>query len=192
MPRSLAARRVAAGLALGVLLALAGPVALAQASPQALIQDCLKNGRIVGHYPQSDFTQALANLPTDVTEYSDCEGVIRRAELAAAGRGAGRQTSAAPTNAASAAAAANPRTNPLTYAAPAEQAAVSQARRSGSAQLDVGGGFVRPGVVAGRTSSIFRDLPTSLLIALAALALVALAVGGRAARDVVRARRSGG
>jgi hypothetical protein len=175
---------------LGALAVLAAAPAATLASPRSLIQDCLNNGRIVGHYPQSDYTQALANLPTDVAEYSDCEGVIRRAELALAGGGA-RRSAAAPANAASAAAAANPRTNPLTYAAPAEQAAVAQARRGGAAAVDAGGGLVRPGVVAGQTSSIFNSLPTPLLIALAALAAVVLAVGVRAARDLVRARRSG-
>jgi hypothetical protein len=172
---------------LGALAVLAAAPAATLASPRSLIQDCLNNGRIVGHYPQSDYTQALANLPTDVAEYSDCEGVIRRAELALSGGAAKR--SATPTSAASAAAAANPRTNPLSYAAPAEQAAVAQARQSGASALDAGGVVIHPGVVAGRTSS--NALPTSLLIALAALAAVALAVGARAARDIVRARRSG-
>ncbi|HEU0317731.1 MAG TPA: hypothetical protein VFR49_10405, partial [Solirubrobacteraceae bacterium] len=91
---------------------------------------------------------------------------------------------------ASAAAAANPRQNPLDFAAPAERAAVAQATRAGSAAVDVGGGLLRPGVVAARTSSIFNALPTPLLIALGALLLVALAVCGRYARDLVRARRA--
>jgi hypothetical protein len=185
MPRSrgFAVRLGLLGLVLGLF-----PGA-AQASPQALIQDCMNNGRIVGHYSEQDFSQALANLPTDVAEYSDCAGVIRRAELAAA---AGRTAqSSAPASSASASAAANPRQNPLDFAAPAERAAVAQASKAGSAAVDVGGGLLRPGVVAARTSSIFNALPTPLLIALGALLLVALAVCGRHARDLVRARRAG-
>ncbi len=163
--------------------------ATASASPQALIRDCLTNGRIVGHYSAGDYSQALANLPTDVAEYSDCAGVIRRAELAAA---AGRSSQpSAPAGSASAAAAANPRQNPLDFAAPAERAAVAQAAKAGAAAVDVGGGLLRPGVVTARTSSIWGALPTPLLIALGALLLVALAVGARHARDLVRARRAG-
>lgn len=160
----------------------------AQASPTALIRDCLTNGRIVGHYSAQDYSQALANLPTDAAEYSDCGDVIRRAQLAAAG---GVTARSAHVTAQSAALAANPRQDPLASAAPAERAAVASARQSGSSGLDVGGQIVRPGVVAVRTASIFNALPAPLLIALIGLALFALAVCGRHARDLVRARRSG-
>jgi hypothetical protein len=46
-------------------------------------------------------------------------------------------------------------------------------------------------VVAVRTASILNALPTPLLLALGGLALFVLAVCGRHARDLVRARRSG-
>jgi hypothetical protein len=189
MPR----RSTPVRLTLALLLAafgLAGAAASAQASAVALINDCMTNGRIVGHYSAQDYSQALANLPTDVAEYSDCAGVIRRAELAAAA-GNGNRSANLPVSAAGAAAAANPRQNPLDYAAASEKAAVAQAQRSGSAQVDVGGQLLRPGVVAARTSTIFNALPTPLLIALGALVLVGLAVCGRYARDLVRARRPG-
>ncbi|MCA1689151.1 MAG: hypothetical protein LC720_01475 [Actinobacteria bacterium] len=195
-------------LALALALLALGPAG-AQASPQALIRDCMTNGRIVGHYPQQDYSQALGNLPTDVAEYSDCAGVIRRAQLAAAaaaggagtvtpraaqlGAGAGAGGGGAGTAATGggvAASAANPRRDPLTYADPAERAAIARARSGGSSQIDLGGQLVAPGTVATRTSSILNSLPTPLLIGLAALAAIAVVVCGRYARDVVRARRA--
>ncbi|MEA2301069.1 MAG: hypothetical protein QOD61_148 [Solirubrobacteraceae bacterium] len=205
--RSPAGRRsgVALSRALGLVVALLalGPAG-AQASPQALIRDCMTNGRIVGHYSQQDYSQALANLPTDVAEYSDCAGVIRRAQLAAAAGGAGAVTpraaqlgagaggggAAAAAGGGVAASAANPRQDPLTYADPAERAAIARARSGGSSQIDLGGQLVRPGTVATRTSSILNSLPTPLVIALAALAAIAVVVCGRYARNLVRARRA--
>ncbi len=167
-------------MAVGLLIA----PAAAHASPAALISDCLTNGKITGHYSQQDYTHALANLPTDVSEYSDCADVIRRAELTAA---AGGKTAAA----AAASAPANPRLNPLVGAPPADQAAVAQARQTGAGGVALAGGTaVVPGVVAARTSSIFNGLPTPLLIALALLLAIALALGGWEARKFVRARRA--
>lgn len=163
---------------LAVLAAVLVAAPAAAASPTALIRDCLQNGRVTGHYPPRDYSQALSNLPTDVQEYSDCADVIRRAQLAAA---SGQATPAG---------AANPRQNPLLSAAPAERTAVARARQGGSAPLDVGGRLVRPGVVAVRTSSIFNNLPTPLLVAMAALLSIALAVAGWRTMNLVRARRS--
>ncbi|MEA2371145.1 MAG: hypothetical protein QOH12_1539 [Solirubrobacteraceae bacterium] len=176
MPRS--------SLLVSVVVGLLIAPAATQASPAALISDCLTNGKIVGHYSAQDYTQALANLPTDVTEYSDCADVIRRAQLTAA---AGGKTAAA----AAASAPANPRLNPLVGAAAAEQTAIARARQSGAGAVALGGGrAVVPGVVAARTSSIFNGLPTPLLIALVLLLAIALALGGWEARKFVRARRA--
>jgi cobalamin biosynthesis Mg chelatase CobN len=158
--------------------------AAAHASAQNLISDCITNGKIVGHYPIADYIQALAHLPTDVDEYSDCSDVIRRAEqnLAAGGKTAAAAAAAAP---------ANPRANPLATAAPSEQAAVSQAEASGAREVQLGAGPPgAPGVVATRTASVSNGLPTPLLVALAIVVLIALAVGGWRARKLVRARRA--
>jgi hypothetical protein len=154
----------------------------AHASPTTLISDCLTNGKITGRYPLSDYVQALAHLPTDVNEYSDCSDVIRRAEqnLAAGGKTAAAAAAATP---------ANPRVNPLNSALPSERAAIAQAQQNGSREVSLGGAVVQPGVVAARTSSILNGLPTPLLIALALLVSIALALGGWRARKFVRARR---
>lgn len=146
----------------------------------AVIHDCLNHGRITGHYTQKQYAQALAELPADVAEYSDCGSLIRRAQLGAAGGasagggggGAGGAT-----------------LNPLATATPAERTAIARARSAGSHPLDLGGRIVRPGVVSVRTASVLNDLPVSLLIALGLLLAALAAVGGREALSFVRARR---
>jgi hypothetical protein len=186
MPRSSPPRAVAGRLVLVALLAalsLTLVPAAAHASAKALINDCLLNGKITGHYSQQDYSQALLHLPTDVEEYTDCPSVIRQAELNAA---AGGRTAAA----AAASTPVNPRANPLVTAAPAEQSAVTQAEQTGARQVELGGVVVKPGVVAARTSSIVNGLPTPLLVALVILASIALALGGWRARKFVRARRA--
>jgi hypothetical protein len=166
----------------GLLGLLIAPVA-AHASASALIEDCVTNGKIVGHYSEQDYVQALAHLPTDVDEYSDCSDVIRRAELTAA---AGGKTAAS----AAASAPADPRANPLVSAAPAERAQVTQAAQNGARSVELGGSVIAPGVVAARTSSILNGMPTPLLVALAILGSIALTLGGWRARKFVRARRA--
>jgi hypothetical protein len=177
------ARLRAALVPLAAVIGLAIAPTAAHASATALIQDCLLNGKITGHYSQQDYINALAHLPTDVDEYSDCSQVIRQAQLNAA---AGGRTAAA----AAAAAPANPRANPLVTAAPAQRAAVSEAQQTGSHQVELGGQLIQPGVVPVRTSAILNDVPTPLLIAIAIIGSIALTLGGWHARKLVRARRA--
>src|SRR6476620_6506772 len=61
--------------------------AAAWASGQAVIKDCTDDGVIEGHYSQQDYKNALANLPTDVDEYTDCRDVIKRAQTGGTGGG---------------------------------------------------------------------------------------------------------
>lgn len=157
---------------------------LAPASAQAdggaaVIRDCLNHGRITGHYTQRQYAQALAELPADVAEYSDCSGLIRQAQLAAAG-GRGRSGGGAGGTGPG---------NSLATATPAERAQLRAATQAGGQPFDVGGKLVRPGVVSVRSSSVFNALPTPLLIALAALLAASLGVGGHRIWGIVRARR---
>jgi hypothetical protein len=160
-----------------VVLALAFP-AHAGASAAALIQDCITNGRITGHYSQQDYAQALAHLPSDIQEYSDCAQVIRAAELAAA---AGLPTPGSGSG-------VSPRVNPLATATPAEKAAVAAAQSAGGQPLDVGGVVIKPGVVE---PAAFNTLPAPMLAVLAILLSIALALSAVRLRNFVRARRSG-
>ena len=77
-------------------LALATPAVASSVSQQGntIIRECLLKDSVSGGYTAQDYQYALAHLPTDVTEYSDCQNVIRRAELAAA---AGNSTGASGT-----------------------------------------------------------------------------------------------
>lgn len=61
--------------------------AVAQASWQSVVTDCTKDGRIDQHHSLKDYTQALNHLGSDVIEYTDCQAIIRRAQLAAVGGG---------------------------------------------------------------------------------------------------------
>ncbi len=67
--------------------------AVAQASWQSVVKDCTTDGKIDQHHSLSDYTQALNHLGSDVIEYTDCQAIIRRAQLAAAGGGAKRSKS---------------------------------------------------------------------------------------------------
>jgi hypothetical protein len=72
--------------------ALAGAFALlpstAWASGNDVIRDCTDNGRIDQKHGPLDYQQALANLPSDVDEYTDCRSIISAARLSA-NRGGG-------------------------------------------------------------------------------------------------------
>src|SRR6185437_8271509 len=62
---------------------------IAQASPQAVIRDCAKDGKLNQHYSLSDLKNALKKLPTDVDEYTNCRDVINQAETQGSGGGHG-------------------------------------------------------------------------------------------------------
>jgi hypothetical protein len=153
------------------------PTALAARGDQ-IIRECLQHDRITGQYSQQDYDYALAHLPADVDEYSDCRDVIRRAKLNAAGGGG--PAPGAPS--------ATGRPDPLATATPAERKAVDEARDAGSQPVSVAGHLIRPGVIATPSSSVFNSLPGPLLAVLIALLAGGLAAAGAAILRV-RARR---
>ena len=59
----------------------------AHASPTDVIRDCSQDGRLNRHYTEKELVGALRKLPSDVDEYTDCRGIIRRAQLAGANKG---------------------------------------------------------------------------------------------------------
>ena len=71
--------------------ALAGALALlpstAWGSGNDVIRDCTDNGRIDQKHGPIDYQQALANLPSDVDEYTDCRSIIQAARLRSQGGG---------------------------------------------------------------------------------------------------------
>jgi hypothetical protein len=161
----------------GALLAICLSVAAAaQADVGATIISRCTNGKSLSGFSQSDYRKALQELPTEVEEYSDCANLIRRAQLAAAGKGGGsggEPATAAPI--------------PVT---PAERVALNQAPKTGSAPVKVGNKAVRPGVIHANVASALSSLPTPLLATLAFMLVCALLLAGRVIRNSVNARRA--
>ncbi len=168
----------------GVLTAL---VLLAPASPASadaganIIERCT-HGQPLSGFSQQAYRQALAEMPAEVNEYSECAAQIRKAELAAAGRGG----SASNPGGGSAPAAA------IAPPSPAEQQTLQAAHTSaGAAPVNVGGQPVVPGVVHANIASAVSSLPTPLLAVLALLLAGAVALLARAIQGRVRLRREG-
>jgi hypothetical protein len=156
------------------LLASAVPASANEAS--RIIERCT-HGEPFDGYSQNAYREALKHMPTEVSEYSDCANLIRKAELAAAGGG----------GASPAAQSVAPNT-PLPLSQP-EQRAVKAAHSNGSTPVQVGSQPIRPGVVHADIASAFNTLPRSLFAMLALLLAGALALVVGEVLKRVRARR---
>ena len=165
--------RLAAVAAL-VVMCLSVPAAAGADVGATIISRCT-NGKSLSGFSQSAYRKALQELPTEVEEYSDCANLIRRAQLAAAGKGG---SSAAPGTAAAI---------PVT---PAERSALDAAPKTGSAPVRVGNKAVSPGVIHANVASALSSLPTPLLATLAFMLACALVLAGRAIRNRVHAHRA--
>ena len=71
---------------LGLVLAgtLAQPAAAAGLSPP--VADCYAHGTLTHHYSAAELSQALATMPADIAEYSNCHDVLEHALLADLGK----------------------------------------------------------------------------------------------------------
>lgn len=58
----------------------------ASAASLAPTADCNANGRLTGHYTPAQLRQALATMPADTKEYTDCYDVIQRTLLSQLGQ----------------------------------------------------------------------------------------------------------
>lgn len=175
-------RRLLTTAVLGCLLA----PATSWASGDAVIKDCTNDGVIQGKYSQKDYKDALANLPTDVDEYTNCRDVIKRAQLGGAGGGSGGPGGPGGTGGSAAAG-----SDPLATASPAERAAVEAARSGGASKpILIGGKYVQPGKLGFGGLGSPTTLPASLIAVLVALAVAAAAAAGTYVRNRVLARRA--
>ncbi len=165
--------RIGSALALALSL-LACLAATAGADKGAKIIERCTHGQSLSGFSQKDYRRALAELPTEVEEYSDCGNLIRRAQLAALGPGGGGGGGG----------------NTPTQVSPQEQRAISRAPKSGGAPQSIGNQLVSPGVVHASVSSALSSLPDPLLAMLALLVACALALGGRSIYHGVRAWRT--
>lgn len=187
--------------ALIVLLAFAlvAPSTALAGSRERILRDC-QDGHMDGHYTQKEYADALAHMPTDVDEYTDCRDVIRRAQLGSAahhngsggGGGQGGSTSGPGTSGG-----ATPRAvvrgggrEPESKASHRERAKLDETRKQRSKPVAVGGTVVHPSSLGYHSSSSVSTIPTPLLIALILLGVATLGAGGVWLRSRVIARRT--
>src|SRR3954451_21884844 len=108
------------------------PAATALASGGKVVRDCTDDGVLQGHYSQKDLRDALASIPSDVDEYTNCRDVIRRAAFGGAG---GKGSGGGGGNAGGEFGGCKSNTPsggpPPQGATPAEKAAVSKAAKEG-------------------------------------------------------------
>ena len=127
------------------------------ASSTRLYDDCQDNGVIDGTYTQAEYQKALAGLPSDLDQYTDCRDLLRRAQLAAAGRrpagGSGSGSAgggAGGSGGGSAGGGTGGRVDPLATATPQERQGLADATAGGQRGVDLAGALVTPGRPARR------------------------------------------
>jgi hypothetical protein len=162
------------GALIALALALGAPAALASIG-QTIVEKCA-HGESFGGYTQAQYREALKGMSTEVREYTPCESLIRKAELAAAGGGTGGAAASAHV------------ALPLT---PSEQRAVQSAHKHGSTPVVIGKEPIRPGVVHANIASAVNTLPHSLFAVIALLIAAALGLALWEVRKRVDARRDG-
>jgi hypothetical protein len=154
---------------LGALALLVVPSAAQAADP---VIDCARDNDLDRSYTRSELRDALGNLPTDSDEYGLCREVISAAIHGGSSKGGG-EPEASPSNGEQ-----GSREEEGSRARDAEELSAI-AGDSGSdpapPTVDVGGETVSPGDDGVfDLASASNDLPTPLLVALIALALLAL------------------
>jgi hypothetical protein len=120
-------------------------------SAKDVIRDCSEDGVLNGHYSHSELAKALAQLPSDLDEYTDCRAVIRSAEL----RSASKRNGPGPGN-----------VDTVSPPSAKEQKKLHEATKS-APPVKVGGLGVTPGAQA---AGVGTDLPPLVLALLLALA----------------------
>jgi hypothetical protein len=162
---------------------------------RAALRDCAStsSGSLKGHYSLKVLQTALKDVKAEALQYTGCADVLLAA-IHKDSLGAPKPT---------------PKTHPSVtpvkgrhVAPPSAHGVVrhnqQQIRRRVDKLANEGGlpvtlpsgQTVTPGVVTSRSASFLSNLPTPLVIVLAALLAAVFAVGGRALHQVVRARRS--
>jgi len=74
-------RRLVISLAIACALSAAAPGvagAAASGSAEQVLTDCNDHGALTGHYTTDALRNALANMPADMREYTDCYDVIEK------------------------------------------------------------------------------------------------------------------
>lgn len=170
--------------------------ALADDASRALYDQC-QSGRITGKFTQKQYKDALRNIQTDLEEYTDCADVIRRAQLAAAGRAAATRSPGAravPGSDAPASATPPPMApgessaQILTRATPDERTALDAMRKPHGGSLLVGGITLTP-ASSRPPKGAANQIPAPLALALALGGVALVAAAGSSLRRTISSRR---
>jgi hypothetical protein len=158
---------------------LLGLPAAARASSSDVIRDCAYDGKLDKHYTHKELQQAYDNLPSDANEYTDCASVIQ-----AALTGGNGNTGPGPANgiitASGAVAGSQADINALT-------SLIDKGDKGKRPAVPIAGEKVLPGnaglggVLGGLAGA--NGMPTSLVLAIATLLILAVTTAYLAARD---------
>jgi hypothetical protein len=171
--------RLPAALSAALLVLLLLATAASAGTTNKIFEEC-SNGVVPRGFSQQAYNRALKHMRAELSEYSDCPDLIRKAELANAGGTSGVSGAGG----ASSPAAVAPAT-------PAEQHGLEEIPHAAAPAIKVGGEVIHPGVVHVDIASALSALPTPLLALLAFLLACALAALGLGLRSYLRARRHG-
>jgi hypothetical protein len=172
-------RPIPAAAVLTLVLALAAAWATtASADVGERIIELCKEHRSIAGYTFADYQRALRDMAADLSEYSECEELVVRAEQAAATS----KTGVAP------AGGVTPGEHRLVISTD-EQRAIGRASLT-PARVRVGGRLLVPGVAHADIASAVNDLPIPLLATLVLLCGGLLLTVGRGFAGIVRRRRS--
>jgi hypothetical protein len=173
--------RVTRNLVVLVALALVVvPAPAAMASPQQVLRDCIRDGKLDGTYSNADLRKARDNLPSDSDEYSDCSEVIAAAIKGGSNRGKGAGSPGV--------GATDPAGEAAARTEDAGDLAAIASGKGDAPSVDVGGTSLAPD-----SSGFFNlagaanQVPLPLLLALILLALFAMASGATALRERIPA-----
>ncbi len=183
-------------VSLAVVLMLLGAAPAVASTRSKIIADCSDDGQLQGRYSPSELRNARQHLPSDVAEYTDCADVLRRAELpdhGATGGGTGPTTPpgapVVPGGTGTPPPSSAVTTRPLTPTTDQDRQALAGALESGSQPVTVDGRRLLPSTAALREGYKANGLPSTVVIALIALALAGLALSMPPVRRVLRLRR---
>ena len=171
LPPIAALRRALAALLLAALVV----PAVAHADYRELLRDACNDGSVSGTYSQADYRKALANIPADALQYTDCKDVLRSAQLAAASRqstsGRRPSTPAGRDSGPIAHIAQRPAAKAPSAPKAGEQSALAKATHS----APTSSAPIAPSAIGVVSEPATSDLPTPLLVALVLVLLGALA-----------------
>ena len=171
-------------------LCLLAPATPAHASGRDVLKDCSTNGRLTKKYSQAEYRSALANIPSDLDEYTDCRDQIRKAQLGLGGGDGSAGGGAAPTPAENAAA-RDPYAGLNAQQVADVQTEIRQHQSQGGAVQRIEGASVSPGALAYHRFSAVSSLPIPLAVLALLVVVASAAVALHLLNARVRARRAG-